>query len=167
MVMAAPTAAPTRLQPMELPLGNELQEPRRVRRSRSDIESERALPVLSALVSAPRRIKPGTAWGAAINVARTGSGLTSPGGSGKRSPSLRKDPLAIVSQQRKFREKQGKMESMRDPSFKEIVGKYWSAMTDNGALPNVSFSLYNLVHMRISKTLEPVRKPSASRFRLS
>jgi hypothetical protein len=45
--------------------------------------------------------------------------------------------------------------SLRDPAFKEVVGKYWQAMTDNGKLLSVNFSLYNLVHMRISKTLEP------------
>ena len=142
MATATPTApspsSAALLQPMELPMHNELQQPRRIRQSRSAIESERAPPILSALpVGAPRRTG-SSAWGAAITITRTSSGFRAPASSPAvrlgGQPSLRKDPLAIVSQQRKFREKQDKMESMRDPSFKEILSKYWSAMTDNGAL---------------------------------
>ncbi len=39
--------------------------------------------------------------------------------------------------------------------FKAIVGKYWAAMTDNDNLASVTFSLYQKVHIRISKTLAP------------
>jgi len=50
---------------------------------------------------------------------------------------------------------QHKKRVLKHADFKKIVGKFWSAMTDNGALEAVSFSLYFIVHARISKTLEP------------
>ena len=37
---------------------------------------------------------------------------------------------------------QHKKRVLKHADFKKIVGKFWSAMTDNGALEAVSFSLY-------------------------
>ena len=116
-------------------------------------------PSLSPLAAEPRPGK--KAWGAPLSIPK---GVLPPnpsptarlGGANKSSPGRRGlTTLEIVSTQRKATEDELKAASMRDASFKEIVGKYWQAMTGDGRLSSVNFSLYNLVHMRISKTLEP------------
>ena len=118
---------------------------------------------MSAPVETPQRAGAGKkAWGAPLSIPKGGIVPPTPSpagrlGAGSKSSPLKSSPntLEVVSTQRRTREKNLKEISLRDPAFKEVVGKYWQAMTDNGKLLSVNFSLYNLVHMRISKTLEP------------
>ena len=58
---------------------------------------------------------------------------------------------AMVEKARKRLEKAQK----NDKAFLGIVAKFWAAMTDNGNLESVTFSLYQKVHLRITKTLAP------------
>lgn len=150
-----------------------VQPPPRRRQSRAEVDALRApaAALLSPLGSSPqsqrRRKANQKAWGAALTIPTNGLVPPTPspvvrlGARGTPSPGRRRalrsaaNALEVVSMQKKTKEHNLKEASMRDPAFKEIVGKYWQAMTDNGKLPSVNFSLYNLVHMRISKTLEP------------
>ena len=50
--------------------------------------------------------------------------------------------MTAVSGPKKGGASQHKKRVLKHGDFKKIVGKFWSAMTDNGALEAVSFSLY-------------------------
>lgn len=124
-------------------------------------------PLIPAMASSPQPTTRSTpakkAWASPLTIPK-GTGIVPSNASGGFSGGNASSPgrgralpstIEVVSAERKTKDKGLKALSLRDPAFKEVVGKYWRAMTDNGNLSTVNFSLYNLVHMRISKTLEP------------